>query len=245
MPMRMRERVLNRGIPAPRDTLLLQVSQKRKRSSMFFLRFGVRFCAHGSPSRQQKSNGRLPSVPSTPQVIIEARKQPVGGLPAASHTGRWDALSARVASYYQRTVKARSWGNGRATWARRETSSMSVAIPSRAARSATVAVETTGNRKTHTIRTMPTAWCGWDEKTLYSARKGKNVCPTAHERQNDYHRYHAYQLATESVRLGGEETRSDPYHPSICGKQTFGPCLDLAWTSWRGNRGRGHGHTWP
>ena len=31
----------------------------------------------------------------------------------------------------------------------------------------------------------------------------------------------------------------------VCGKQTFGPCLDLAWTSWRGNRGRGHGHTWP
>ena len=78
--MRMRERVLNRGIPAPRDTLLLQVSQKRKRSSMFFLRFGVRFCAHGSPSRQQKSNGRLPSIPSTPQVITEAESRPLDGL---------------------------------------------------------------------------------------------------------------------------------------------------------------------
>ena len=112
-------------------------------------------------------------------------------------------------------------------------------------RSATVAVETTGNRKTHTIHTMLTAWCGWDEKTLYSARKGENVCPTAHERQNAYHRYHAYQLVVESRRLGGEETRSDPYHASVCGKQTFGPCLDLFWTSWRGNRGRGHSHMWP
>ena len=80
MPMRMRERVLNRGIPAPRDTLLLQVSQKRKRSSMFFLRFRVRCHAHESPSRQQKSNGRLPSIPSTPQVITEAESRPLGGL---------------------------------------------------------------------------------------------------------------------------------------------------------------------
>src|SRR5271157_467416 len=78
MPMRMRERVLNRGIPAPRDTLLLQVSQKRKRSSMFFLRFRVRCHAHESPSRQQKSNGCVPSLPSTPQVVIEARKPHVG-----------------------------------------------------------------------------------------------------------------------------------------------------------------------
>jgi hypothetical protein len=38
----MRERVLNRGIPAPRDTLLLQFSQKHKCRSMFFLRFGGR-----------------------------------------------------------------------------------------------------------------------------------------------------------------------------------------------------------
>ena len=76
--MRMRERVLNRGIPAPRDTLLLQVSQKRKRSSMFFLGFCVRCHAHESPSRQQKSDGRLPSIPSTPQAVIEARKPPVG-----------------------------------------------------------------------------------------------------------------------------------------------------------------------
>ena len=76
--MRMREGVLNRGIPAPRDTLLLQVSQKRKRSSMFFLRFRVRCHAHKSPSRQQKSNGCVPSIPSTPQVVIEARKPRVG-----------------------------------------------------------------------------------------------------------------------------------------------------------------------
>ena len=80
MPMRMRERVLNRGIPAPRDTLLLQVSQKRKRSSMFFLGFRVRCHAHESRSKQQKSNGRLPSVPSTPQVITEAESRPLGGL---------------------------------------------------------------------------------------------------------------------------------------------------------------------
>src|ERR1035437_9229521 len=32
------------------------------------------------------------------------------------------------------------------------------------------------------------------------------------------------------MRLGGEETRSDPYHAWVCGKQTFGPCLDLLWT---------------
>ena len=76
--MRMRERVLNRGIPAPRDTLLLQVSQKHNRSSMFFLGFCVRCHAHESPSRQQKSDGRLPSIPSTPQAVIEARKPHVG-----------------------------------------------------------------------------------------------------------------------------------------------------------------------
>src|SRR5271157_22222 len=103
---------------------------------------------------------------------------------------------------------------------------MSMAIPARAAER-NGRRGTTRSRKIHTIGTMPTAWCGWDEKTLYSARKGKNVCPTAHERQNDYHPYHAYQLVTESVRLGGEETRSDPYHARVCGKQTFGPCLDL------------------
>ena len=80
MPMRMRERVLNRGIPAPRDTLLLQVSQKRKRSSMFFLGFLVRCHAHESPSSQQKSDGRLPSIPSTPQVITEAESRPLLGL---------------------------------------------------------------------------------------------------------------------------------------------------------------------
>ena len=131
--MRMRERVLNRGIPAPRDTLLLQVSQKRKRPSMFFLGFRVRCHAHESRSKQQKSNGRVPSIPSTPQVITEAESRRWVTVPAASHTGHWGALSARVASYYHRTAEARSWGNGRVTWARRKPSSMSMAIPSRAA----------------------------------------------------------------------------------------------------------------
>ena len=83
MPMRMRERVLNRGIPAPRDTLLLQVSQKRKRPSMSFLGFRVRCHVHESPSRQQKSDGRLPSIPSTPQAITEAESRPLVALPAA------------------------------------------------------------------------------------------------------------------------------------------------------------------
>jgi hypothetical protein len=49
------------------------------------------------------------------------------------HTGRWGALSARVASYYHRTAEARSWRNGRATRARIKPSSMAVAIPARAA----------------------------------------------------------------------------------------------------------------
>ena len=226
--MRMRERVLNRGIPAPRDTLLLQVSQKRKRSSMFFLGFRVRRHAHESPSRQQKSNGRLPSIPSTPQVVIEARKPRVG-WPCRLHRTR--GTGARCQRGWPRTTTEPPRRVRGAASARRgpEEKGRRCLWRFRHARSRpTVSVETTGNRKTHTIHTMPTAWCGWDEKTLYSARKGKNVCPTAHERQNAYHRYHAYQLAAESVRLGGEETRSDPYHAGICGKQTFGPCLDLA-----------------
>jgi hypothetical protein len=94
--MRMRERVLNRGIPAPRDTLLLQVSQKRKRSSMFFLGFRVRCHAHESPSRLQKSDGRLPSIPSTPQAVIEARKPPVG-WPCRLHRTRGAGALGRVA----------------------------------------------------------------------------------------------------------------------------------------------------
>ena len=231
MPMRMRERVLNRGIPAPRDTLLLQVSQKRKRSSMFFLRFRVRCHAHESPSRQQKSNGRVPSIPSTPQVITEAESRPLGGLSGCiAHValGRVVGAGGLVLPPDRRGAfvgqRARDVGQKKTVvdvrWRFQ-----------RAPPSATVAVETTGNRKTHTIHTMPTAWCGWDEKTLYSARKGKNVCPTAHERQNAYHRYHAYQLATESVRLGGEETRSDPYHARRLWKTdfwtVFGPSLDL------------------
>ena len=176
--MRMRERVLNRGIPAPRDTLLLQVSQKHKRSSMFFLRFCVRCHAHESPSRQQKSNGRLPSIPSTPQAVIEARKPPVG-WPCRLHRTRGAGARCRRGwpPYYHRTAEAGSWRIGCATLARRETSWMSVRFH-RAPRSTAVAVETTGNRKTHTIHTIPTAWCGWDEKTLYSARKGENVFPT-------------------------------------------------------------------
>src|ERR1035437_1984713 len=55
-------------------------------------------------------------------------------------------------------------------------------------------------------------WWPWDRKNLLYREKGENVFPTAHGHQNAYHRYHAYQLVTESVRLSGEETRSDPYH---------------------------------
>ena len=241
--MRMRERVLNRGIPAPRDTLLLQVSQKRKRPSMFFLRFGVRCRAHESPSKQQKSNGRVPSIPSTPQVIIEARKPLVRRLCWSLHTR---GAGARCRRGWPRTTTEPPRRVRGATGARRGPSGSRRRCPwrfHRAPRSATVAVETTGNRKTHTIDTMPTAWCGWDEKTLYSARKGENVCPTAHERLNAYHRYHAYQVATESVRLSGEETRSDPYHAKVCGKQTFGPCTDLFWTSCRDDRKCACSHT--
>jgi hypothetical protein len=88
MPMRMRERVLNRGIPAPRDTLLLQVSQKRKRSSMFFLGFRVRCHAHESRSKQQKSNGRVPSIPSTPQKQESRLLGGFAGLGAHGALGR-------------------------------------------------------------------------------------------------------------------------------------------------------------
>ena len=132
MPMRMRERVLNRGIPAPRDTLLLQVSQKHNRPSMFFLGFCVRCHAHESPSRRQESNGRVPSIPSTPQVVIEARKPPVG-WPCRLHRARGAGARCRRGwpPYYHRTAKARSWGNGRATRARRKPSSMAVVIPAR------------------------------------------------------------------------------------------------------------------
>jgi len=161
--MRMRERVLNRGIPAPRDTLLLQVSQKRKRPSMFFLRFRVHCHAHESPSRQQKSNGRLPSIPSTPQVITEAENRPLDGRAGCIAHGALGALPTRVASYYHRTAEARSWRNGRATWARRKTSSMSKAIPARA-------VDHNGRRGDHTKPKDPHhphhayPWWPWDGK---------------------------------------------------------------------------------
>jgi hypothetical protein len=47
------------------------------------------------------------------------------------------------------------------------------------------------------------------------------------------------------MRLGGEKTRSDPYHARVCGKQTFGPCLDLLWTLCRDDRKCAHSHMWP
>jgi hypothetical protein len=74
---------------------------------------------------------------------LKQESRALGGFPAASHTGRWGALSARVASYYHRAAKARSWGNGRATRASRKTSSMSMAIRARAA-------ERNGRRGDHT-----------------------------------------------------------------------------------------------
>jgi len=244
MPMRMRERVLNRGIPAPRDTLLLQVSQKHNRSSMFFLGFCVRCHALESPSRQQKSDGRLPSIPSTPQVVIEARKPRVGWPSGCiAHGARWRVAGA--GGLVLPPNRRGAFVGQRARDAGQKKTVVDGGGDSSAPPSATAAVESTGTRKTHTIRTMPTEWYGWDEKPLYSARKGKNVCPTAHERQNAYHRYHAYQLVVESVRLGGEETRSDPYHARACGKQTFGPCLDLLWTSCRDDRKCPHSHVWP
>ena len=106
-------------------------------------------------------------------------------------------------------------------------SSTTTAIPARAATPAITGGEDSSPRNAYHPN-HAYHWWAWHRKILLYREKGENVFPTAHERQNAYHRYHAYQLATESVRLGGEETRSDPYHASICGKQTFGPCLDLA-----------------
>jgi len=61
--------------------------------------------------------------------------------------------------------------------------------------------------------------------------------PPKREMKLDRGHYHAYQLVTESVRLGEGKTTSDPYHAGVCGKQTLGPCLDLLWTSSRDDRG--------
>ena len=162
-------------------------------------------------------------------------------VPAASHTGRW----VRCRRGWPRTTTGPPRRVRGATGARRGPEGKRPRCRRRFQRApsiTTVVVETTRNRKTHTIHTMPTRGGHGMENALYSARKEENVCPTAHERRNAYHGYHAYQLVAESVRLGGEETRSNPYHGSVCGKQTFGPCLDLFWTSCKGNRGRGYSH---
>ena len=212
MPMRMRERVLNRGIPAPRDTLLLQVSQKHKRSSMFFLRFRVRCHAHESPSRQQKSNGCVPSIPSTPRVITEAESRPLGGLAGCIAHGALGRVAGAGGLVLPPDRQGAFVGQRARDVGQKKTPSMSDgdSIARRGAQRSPWRPH--GNRMTHTIHTMPTAWCGWDEKTLYSARKGENVCRTAHERQNAYHRYHAYQLATRisAIRRGGNAVRSIP-----------------------------------
>src|ERR1017187_9844417 len=89
-----------------------------------------------------------------------------------------------------------------------------MAIPSRAAERNGRRGDHT-KRKDHTICTMPTSGGRENDKNLSSARKGENVLPTAHEGQNAYHRYHAYQLVTESVRLAGRKPgclcRSDQF----------------------------------
>jgi hypothetical protein len=134
MPMRMRERVLNRGIPAPRATLLLQFSQKQKCRSMFFLRFGVR--RHVALIAVEKTEIEWTRTIHTKHTARDNRSKNAAGyaaLQVAAHTGRCGALPSRVASYYHRNAEARSWGNGRATWARRKPSSISMAIPARAA----------------------------------------------------------------------------------------------------------------
>ena len=123
-------------------------------------------------------------------------------------------------------------------------SSTTTAIPARAA---TPAIARGEDRRLRNAYHPHHAYHWWprDRKIPLYREKGENAFPTAHERQNDYHRNHAYQLATESVRLGGEETRSDPYHVWVCGKQTFGPCTDLFWTSCRDDRKCAYSHTLP
>src|ERR1019366_2462171 len=94
-----------------------------------------------------------------------------------------------------------------------------MAIPSHSA-------ERNGRRGDHTRRKDPHhphhayQWWPWDRKNLDCARKGRNVFPTAHEGQDAYHRYHAYQLVAGSVRLGGVEPGLSSPARSICRKVT-------------------------
>jgi len=55
---------------------------------MFFLGFRVRCHAHESRSKQQKSNGRVPSIPSTPQKQESRLLGGFAGLGAHGALGR-------------------------------------------------------------------------------------------------------------------------------------------------------------
>jgi hypothetical protein len=241
----MRERVLNRGIPAPRDTLLLQFSQKQKCRSMFFLRFGER--RDVALIAVEKAEIEFTHTIHTKHTAGDNRGRKTSGYVAyrvrcmRGTVARWRRGWPRTTTRLPRRVRG-------ATGARRGPECRRPRCPQRcrcAPPGATASVETTRDRKTHTIPTTITSGTHGMEKALYSARKGENVFPTAHERRNAYHGYHAYQPVVESVRLGGEETRSDRHHGSICGKQTFGPCLDLLWTLCRDDRECAHSHVWP
>jgi hypothetical protein len=225
--MRMRERVLNRGIPAPRATLLLQFSQKQKCRSMFFLRFGG--CRHVALIAVEKTEIEGTHTIHTKHTAGDNRGRKTSGY-VAYRVRCMRGTAARCRCGWPRTTTRLPRRVRGATGARRGPEDRRLRSPWRcrcAPPCATASVETTRDRKTHTIPTTITSGAHGMEKALYSARKGENVFPTAHERQNAYHRYHAYQPVVESVRLGGEETRSDPYHGSICGKQTFGPCVGM------------------
>ena len=161
----MRERVLNRGIPAPRATLLLQFSQKQKCRSMLFLRFGGR--GHVALIAVEKTEIEWTRTIHTKHTAgdIRSRRAPgYVGLPVPEHTGRCGALPSRVASYHHWTTEARAWRNGRATWAGSNPSTIPMAIRARAA-------ERNGRRGDHRKPNDPHhphhayQWEPWDGKS--------------------------------------------------------------------------------
>jgi hypothetical protein len=80
-----------------------------------------------------------------------------------AHTGNCGALPSRVASYYHETADVRSWRNGRATWARRQASSISVAMPMRAAGRHGISGDHTSSKDPHHPH-HDYQWCPWDGK---------------------------------------------------------------------------------